>query len=115
GSGHRWRMYRRRDTRDDIPLQGDPRDLSTVPVCVYELSDAAGTPIYYGITVHPETRWTNHRRKQPWSASIANARVLVWQQGQNEACRAAPQLILSKGVKYHQYSIDRIPQTPRTA
>lgn len=114
-SGHRWRMYRWGDTRDDIPLKGDPRDLSTVPVCLYELSDAAGTPIYYGITVHPETRWTNHRRKQPWSASIANARVLVWLQGQDEAFRVERQLIQSKGVKYHLYNKDHNPQTPRTA
>lgn len=103
------------DARDDIPLKGDRRDLSNVPIALYELSDSAETPIYYGIGVNPATRWTNHRRKQPWAASIANARVLVWLQGQDEAFRVEREMIKRKGVKYHLYNEKHNPQTPRTA
>ena len=111
--GHAWRMRNWGHPDPERPLKGDRRDLSTVPIALYELSDPAGIPLYYGIGVRPEDRWSWHRRKQPWADLINSERVLVWVQGIEEALRVERELIKRKGGTYHLFNIVHNPQTPR--
>src|SRR5690606_3007986 len=110
---HAWRRRTWGHPDHERSLKGDRRDLSTVPIALYELSDPAGIPLYYGIGVRPVDRWSWHRRKQPWADLINSERVLVWVKGIEEALRGERERRKSKGGTYQVVDIVHDPETPR--